>query len=105
MVVESDDWRDWGDSILAPEILRRVEKMLQVEGALLLEHRFYRGARGPEMRAFYDFDEFLEYVRDSALPGDKFYLWSANEVCREDNRMAICKCPDARGRTPKTGAY
>jgi hypothetical protein len=82
------------------EALRRVLD----ESFVIVEHRFYRGSRAPEVKVFYDFEALEAYVL-AAKTGDRFCCWRYDELCRDDNMLADGKLPDADGNTPDDGAY
>ena len=105
MIGESDDWRDHGYNILAPEILAKVERVLEKQGPVILEHWFYRSGRSPDRLIFEDYDKLREYLGSSVAAGDALHIWNFAEVCRDDNSLADGKYPDAQGRTPRRGAY
>jgi hypothetical protein len=52
-----------------------------------------------------DYDDFVTYVTSYAVPGDEFIEWDFEDLCRGDNSLILAKYPDAKGRTPRTGAY
>lgn len=104
VVVESDDWQDWGRSILAPDVLARIELAME-QSPVILEHWFYRGGSAPDRLVFDSYEDFREYLASKVAPGDSLYLWNYAELCRDDNDFAHGKYPDARGRTPRLGAY
>ena len=54
---------------------------------------------------FDDYDTFREYLRTHAQPGDSFWFWSYDDVCRDDNPLAHAKFPDSDGTVPAGGAY
>ncbi len=72
---------------------------------LVLEHWFYRGSRAPRRTFWEEFEELKTYLEEEARPGDLFYLWEFDKVCRRDNMLAHGKFPDAKGRVPVRGAY
>jgi hypothetical protein len=78
---------------------------LEEVGPVIVEHWFYYGSRSPDRLVFEDYDEFLEYLRANAKPGDALHVWEFPRVCRDDNTLAHGKYPDAEGRVPKGGAY
>jgi hypothetical protein len=103
-----DDGREWtadGRSILAPDRLAAIRRVLDEVGPVVVEHWFYYGGRSPDRRVFEDYDEFLAYLQANARPGDAVYVWDFAAACRNDNALADGKYPDAEGRVPKGGAY
>lgn len=100
---EADNWVA-GQNVLSSEILARLADALE-SGPLLVEHRFYRGARSPERMVIEDLDRFKAYLLASAAPGDSFWFWSFDSVCRDDNALLNSKYPDKDGTTPRGGAY
>lgn len=60
--VDADDWSVHGVKITAPAFLEAIRKVLnEHSGPVLLEHRFLRGARGPDHVVFNDFEDLVEY--------------------------------------------
>ena len=74
------------------------------QAPIIVEHWLYCRGSAPERRIFEEFEEFDEYLRGSAQPGDAFYVWSFKE-CRDDNTVAQGKFPDSRSFVPRRGAY
>lgn len=103
VIVESDDWKQ-GPTILSPENLALLQRTLE-ETLVIVEHWFYRGSRAPNRLFFDDFGELEEYLRTHAAPGDSFWIWRYDELCRDDNSLVHAKYPDDRGRVPSRGAY
>jgi hypothetical protein len=102
---EPDEWTLDGQKILSDENLKAIRAMLDDVGAIIVEHRFYRGSRAPDRFVFDDFDDFLEYVNSRSRPGDAFYIWSFEELCKDENTLAYGKYPDVDGCVPKRGSY
>lgn len=42
---EADDWRPGGQQITAAQTLTAVQRCLEEEGPIIVEHRFYRGQK------------------------------------------------------------
>lgn len=100
-----DEWTADGARITDSEVMRRLRRVLEDESPLIVEHRFYRGARAPHRFVCDDPDDFEEYLRGHAHAGDSFYLWHFEDCCRDDNTFATGKVPDSQGRVPKGGVY
>jgi len=101
---EPDGWTLDGEKITSPENLAAIREAAD-QGGIIVRHWFYRGARSPAIRGFYDFDEFEAYLRTDAMPGDAFDIWSFSKVCRFEDALAKGKLPDADGCVPTRGAY
>jgi hypothetical protein len=99
-----DEWTTEGHRI-TDEMLAGIRKMIENESALVIEHRFYRGARAPHRFICDDYSALEAYLRNNAVPGDSFWFWSFEDCCRDDNSVASGKVPDTHGRVPKGGAY
>jgi hypothetical protein len=52
-----------------------------------------------------DIDRFMAYLSTNAVPGDLFWFWPFDSVCRDDNALLNSKYPDKDGTTPRGGAY
>ncbi|MDQ3649774.1 MAG: hypothetical protein M3458_05725 [Acidobacteriota bacterium] len=102
---EPDEWTPGGQKILSDENFGVIRKTLEDVGAIILEHRLYRGSRAPDRFVFDDLDDFLEYVNVHSRPGDAFYIWSFEELCKDENTLAYGKFPDVDGCVPKKGSY
>ena len=103
MRVESDRWGP-GPSILAEDMLAKLRVAL-TETPLIIEHWFYRGGSSPRRYVFEDFEELETHLRERAKPGDAFWIWRFDQLCRNDNAFATGKRPDADGAVPAGGAY
>lgn len=104
--MNTDDWTRDGLRITDPEMMRRVAEVLEHDSPLIVEHRFYRGSRAPHRFVCETVVELEQYLRDHARAGDSFWMWSFEQVCRDDNPVvAAAKMPDREGRTPAGGAY
>jgi hypothetical protein len=104
-VAEIDGWTVSGAKITDPEKLKGIRATLEEKGPIILEHKFYRAARGPHTLAFDDYDEFINYLNSNGQAGDRMTVWSFWDVCKDDNVLAAGKCPDDEGRVPERGAY
>jgi len=45
--VEADEWTCDGEKISTPEKLAAIKAVLEKDGPILVQHKFLRGARGP----------------------------------------------------------
>ena len=100
---EGDEWGP-GPSILAAETLAALRSALE-ETPLIVEHRFYRGSRAPDRLVFDDYERLEAYLREQTRPGDSFWVWRYDLLCRDDNSLARGKVPDADGFVPARGPY
>jgi hypothetical protein len=103
--MESDGWTVDESRLLGAERLAEVERVLEHEAPVIVEHRFYRGSRAPNRLVFDDYGDFLSYLRSHANAGDAFHIWNFDTACRNDNRLVTGKWPDKSGRTPARGPY
>lgn len=101
----TDVWSHAYPSILLPDSLARIQQIVEQVGPVLVEHRRYRGASAPTLLVFCDHEDLEVYVRERAVPGDSFFVWSLAECCTDANVAVRGKLPDAQGRTPESGAY
>jgi len=100
-----DEWIVEDETITAPEKLAAIKAVLAKDGPILVEHKFLRGARGPETLAFNDYEEFIEYLTAKARAGDKISVWSLWPFMRDTAPLASGKCPAEDGAVPKGGPY
>lgn len=100
-----DEWISDGPRITERDVLDRLRRVLEGEGPLIVEHRFYRGARAPHRFVCDSADELESYLAQSARPGDGFLFWSFEARCTTETAVTAGKVPDVEGRTPRGGAY
>jgi hypothetical protein len=103
MRVEADHWGP-GPSILAAETLAALRSALE-ETLLIVEHRYYRGSRSPGRYIFEEFELLEEHLREHGRPGDAFWVWRFDQLCRDDTALTHAKIPDEDGTVPTGGAY
>lgn len=101
----TDGWSTEGPKITDPERLRAIERALEREGPIIVEHRQYRGASAPRRLIFEDFAKFMTWLHEDTFAGDAVWVWSYDAVCTDANDLAHGKCPDERGEVPRGGAY
>ena len=101
---EPDEWTEDGSKILSPENLSAIDQVLK-RGPIIVQHWFYRGASCPRLACFDDMEDFEEYLKENAVPGDAFDVWAFNDLCNSSNRIAEGKLPDQDGTVPRYGAY
>jgi hypothetical protein len=100
----SDEWSEWGYSILEPDLLTRIRGILEGQ-PIIVEHRLYRGSSAPLRLVFDNYEDFMDHLKSRARPGDHVLVWGFSDLCRDDSILAAGKHPDAMGRTPRFGAY
>ena len=101
---EPDGWTTGGQQILNPE--NRAKLLLEFKrGPVIIQHWLYRGMSGPRLTTAEDMDEFEAYLKEHAVPGDAFDVWSFAECCSQEKLLAGGKLPDVDGCTPSGGAY
>jgi hypothetical protein len=103
--VEADEWTCDGEKISEPPKLAAIKKVLEKSGPVLVEHKFLRGARGPHVAVFDDYEEFVAYLTAEARSGDKISVWSLWPFIRDTPPLAFGKCPAEDGAVPTRGAY
>ena len=103
--VEADNWSLDGEKISSPDKLAAIKKVLEAEGPVVVDHRFLRGARGPDTLVFDDYEEFVGYLAENARSGDLITVWSLWPFMRDTPPLAQGKCPADDGAVPKGGAY
>jgi hypothetical protein len=96
-----------GLSVEDAATLLRLKEVIENESAVILEHRFYRGASAPWRFVCDDFDELESYIKGpKTRPGDSFWIWKFESCCRDDNALLSgAKKPNDQGMTPIGGAY
>lgn len=102
---EADQWSSEGSIITSQNNLAKIQKILEKEGPILLQHWFYRGGSAPSYAVFDDYDELLDYLNQNAYAGDAVDIWSVWQICNPENRAVEGKCPDENGLIPRGGAY
>jgi hypothetical protein len=105
MADSANTWTTDAPRINDPETLARFKKMLEIETPLIIEHKFYRGGRGPHYFVADDYEDLLEYLQTKTRPGDKFTVWHFSQCCRDDNVLVSGKYPDDDGKVPLGGPY
>jgi hypothetical protein len=103
--VEADKWSLDGEKITSSEKLDSIKKALEAEGPILVDHRFLRGGRGPDISVFDDYEKFVTYLTENARSGDLVTVWSLWPFMRDTAPLAQGKCPAEDGAVPKGGAY
>lgn len=101
---EPDNWTEEGSKILSEGNIEKIQAIL-TKGPIVVLHWFYRGASCPRVYGFDDFEEFDEHLKERALPGDAFDIWSFSEVCTQEKIIAAGKLHDTDGCVPSGGAY
>lgn len=101
---EEDQWSVQGGNILDPAKLSTIRDCLE-RSPVIIEHWFYRLGRSPRRLVLDDFEDFEQYLRTEARPGDAFHVWEFASLCRDENAIANGKYPDSEGRVPEKGAY
>lgn len=79
-------WVSDGPNILLPENLLRLQEAFQ-EGIIFGDHCFYCGGRSPDWCAFITHEDFLEYLKSRARPGDLFDLWSLPQLLKTHSQL------------------
>lgn len=105
IIVASDDWTIDGPKFLSVENLAILRAEEESGGALIVEHRHYRGAAAPTRLVIEATEDLLAYVQRCAKPGDSFWIWGYSSVCRDDNSLVHGKVEDEQGHVPLHGAY
>lgn len=101
----TEQWTVGGPSITDPDVIARLRGIVTGESPLIVEHRFYLGARAPH-RFICDDADFLEkYLQSEASAGDSFWIWAFERCCSQTNFAERGKIPDGLGRVPIGGAY
>jgi len=101
---EPDEWTPDGAKIMAADRIEKIQAAL-ARGPILVQHWFYRGATGPRVYSFEDLEEFEAHLKENAVPGDAFDIWSFVDVCKTETVIAEGKLHDEDGCVPKWGAY
>jgi hypothetical protein len=102
---EADGWSVDGEKISSPNNLAEIQRVLEAEGPILVDHRFLRGARGPATLVFDDYENFVTYLKENARSGDMITVWSLWPFMQSTKPLAKGKCPAEDGAVPEGGAY
>jgi len=102
---EGDGWTTEGPKITDREKLGAIQRVIEDEGPIIVEHRHYHGSSAPDRLIFEDFDKFSRWLHEDTFAGDSIWVWSYTAVCADANYVAQGKCPDERGEVPQGGAY
>ncbi len=103
LVYEGDNWQT-GQHILEETVLSELKTFLE-STPLIIEHWFYRGSSAPDRFVVDNYDDLKEHLEKHSKPGDAFYIWRFDLMCKEENTILQAKYPDEQGRVPKGGAY
>ena len=101
VIHEPDRWSTDGARITAAENLQAIQKTLEDDDPIIVEHWFYPGSRGPDRFVFEDVEDFEEYLENKARVGDRIEVWNFAKVCTGESRLALRKCPGDQGWVPK----
>ena len=71
---EVENWSTAGVNILAPPLLDRIRAILEQQ-PIIVEHGLYRGSSAPLRLIFDEFQDFFEYLKSRAKPGDRLVIW------------------------------
>ncbi len=99
-----DIWSFEGNKIFSNQNIKIIKEALEL-GVIIVEHRFYCGGSAPGHLIFEDFETFEKYLSDNCTPGDHIWVWSYENICKDDNVLVFGKWPDMEGRVPQGGAY
>ena len=100
-----EGWTAEGPNILSDDLLKEIEQTLAQHGSIIVEHRIMCGGGNPSKLVFDDLEDFTDYLKDKASPGDNILVWCYDELCRDDNMVTRGKYPDDNGMTPIGGSY
>jgi hypothetical protein len=101
---EPDNWTPDGKKILSEDSIAKIRAVL-ARGPIIVQHWFYRGASCPRVFCFEEFEDFEEHLKNNAIPGDAFDVWSFVDACKFEGVIAEGKLHDSDGCVPKGGAY
>ena len=90
----SPQWVMDRPNTLSPENLLRLQEAFQ-EGIIFGDHCFYYGGRSPDWCAFIRYEDFLDYLKSHARPGDLFELWSLPQLLRTGSQLLSKSFSDA----------
>jgi hypothetical protein len=76
-----------GEKITSPEKLAAIKLVLEKDGPVVLEHKFFRGARSPHVAVFDDYEELMDYLVEHARTGDKIRVWSLWPFMRDTAQL------------------
>jgi hypothetical protein len=103
MTMNAPEWVA-GPSILSPENLQKVREALD-RGYIVLEHMHFLGGRSLDKMFIEDLEDFMEYIKTKAKPGDLFVIYAMEHLFDRELYTVKAKYPDDQGRIPVGGAY
>ena len=99
------EWTTNGSKITDPVNLAAIEKTLDEQGPIIVQHFHYYGGCSMDWRLFHDYDKFVDYLEEHAKAGDLIGVWDLLGICEAANALVLSKCPDEHGEIPIGGAY
>jgi hypothetical protein len=102
--MSAPEWVTNQPNIMSEESLAKVRAALD-KGYIVVEHMHFYGGRSLDKMFIEDFEDFMDYVRAKAKPGDQFVIYAIEEMFDKKLYTLKAKFPDAEGRVPVGGAY
>jgi len=98
------EWVTDAPNILSGEANERVRKAFQ-NGDVVVQHMYFAGGRSLTAHLFYDYEDFEEYLKKEAKPGDQFVVFDLEDLWWRTLYTVKAKFPNAEGKVPTGGPY
>ena len=82
-----DEWTRDGARVTDEGNIARLRQIIEDRAPVIVEHRFYRGSRAPHRFVCDDTAQLVAYLKDETIPGDAWWFWAVDDVCRDDNAV------------------
>jgi hypothetical protein len=113
VMAKQDEWGRYDYVISEESKLNRIKELLETKSdnnpyvprALIVEHFHYRAGMSATRELIENYDDFIDYLEDSAKAGDAIHVFDVTDALTGDNEIAAGKCPDETGEVPRGGAY
>jgi hypothetical protein len=98
------DWVTEAPNILSGEANERVRKACD-QGEIVVQHMYFFGGRALSTHVFHDYEDFEEYLKREAKPGDQFVVFDLEDLWEKKLYAVKAKFPNSEGKVPVGGSY
>jgi hypothetical protein len=102
--MSTHEWVTDQPNIMSEESLTKIRGALD-RGYIVVEHMHFYGGRSFDKMFIEDFEDFMDYIRAKAKPGDQFVIYAIEEMFDKKLYSLKAKFPDDQGRVPIGGSY